>query len=165
MAARPLFRRFDVFTVQLHREEKAREAVRAIPYERLAQQDETLVTEITDGLKMELPTLLDAEIYQTDRQVKIDARGLPNRMILDRSRPVYVGGTEITIHVPFKGDPALFEVSPSTHDMNPPIGEIDAQKSELLLMYQTADANSPIKAQFERHSQRLSDIWNGCDQR
>ena len=76
-------------------------------------------------------------------------------MVFDRSRPVPVAGTEVTIHIPFKGDAALFDIRPSQHNLNPPIGAIDSTTGEILLTYRTADPNVNIKAQYERSLQEI----------
>ena len=98
---------------------------------------------------MTLPVLDLSNVYQTDREVQIDARRLPNRIVLNRSRPVPVPGTEITIHIPFTGAALLFDVCPSHHNTNPPIAEIDAENRELLLVYQIAEAGWPVKTRYE----------------
>jgi hypothetical protein len=149
MAPRALFRKYSIFDVQLHREQQAKEAVRAMPQERLSDDEEKLATEIAASLAMALPSLDLPEIYQTDRQVQLDARHLPNRMVFNRSRPVPVDGTEIVIHIPFTGDPSVFDICPSQHNLNPPIAEIDVMNSEILLTYQVADEVVPIKARYE----------------
>jgi hypothetical protein len=149
MAPRALFRKYDIFAVQQHQELQAKEAVRALPEERLSEDEEKLATDIAASLTMEIPILDPSQIYQTDRRVQLDARTLPNRLVFDRSRPVPVDGAEITIHIPFKGDLSMFDVCPSQHNLNPPIAEIDPVNSEILLRYQTADQNSSIKARYE----------------
>lgn len=155
MAPRPLFHKFDLYAVQQRQQQQAREAVRQLPPERLGEDEETLIAKIVTDFTMDLPSLDEANIYQSDKQVQLDARRLPNRFIFNRSHPVLVDGTEITIHIPFKGDPAMFDVIPSTQTMSPPIGEVDDTSCEVLLTYQTAEADSPIKAQYERTLQEI----------
>lgn len=155
MAPRPLFRKYNIFAVQQHQQQQVKEAVQKLPVGRLDEDEEKLATEIASSLTMELPSLDVSKVYQTDRQVKVDARRLPNRMVFNRSRPVPVDGTEITIHIPFKGDPSMFDVCPSQHDLNPPVGEVDAANGEILLTYETADAENPIKAHYERTLQTI----------
>ena len=150
MAPRLLFRKFEIFAVQRHQEQQAKEAVRQLPQEKLSGDEEKLISEIVSNFAMDLPILDESKIEQTDRQVQLDARRLPNRLVFNRSRPVPVDGTEITIHIPFEGDPAMFDVAPSQRDLNPPVGDIDEANKEILLTYETADASSPIKASYER---------------
>jgi hypothetical protein len=38
--------------------------------------------------------------------------------------PIMVTGTEISLEVPFSGDPQMFQVQPSTHNMSPPRGTV-----------------------------------------
>lgn len=155
MAPRHLFRKLDIFAVQLHQQEQMKKAAWQLPPEKLSEDDEKVASELAAEFTMDLPTLDESAIYQSDRQVQIDARKLPNRMIFDRSRPVWVNGTEITIHIPFKGDPAVFDVQPSTHNLNPPFADVDVKANEILLVYQVTDANSPVKAQYEKTLQEI----------
>jgi hypothetical protein len=156
MAPRALFQKYDIFAVQQQQEQEAKAAVRKLPIEKLRQEDEEkLSSEIANSLTMELPVLDVANVSQTDRKVQIDARRLPNRMVFNRSRPVPVDGTEITIHIPFKGEPSMFDVRPSTHDLNPPVADIDVTNREVLLTYETADADNAIKASYERTLQAI----------
>jgi hypothetical protein len=150
MAPRPLFRKFELFAIQQHQQQQAKEAVRELLQDRLSEDEEKLTAEILSNFAMDLPILDESGIYQSDRQVQLDARRLPNRMIFNRSRPVPVDGTEITIHIPFKGNSGMFDVAPSQRDLNPPVGDIDETNKEILLTYQTADESSPIKASYER---------------
>jgi hypothetical protein len=47
------------------------------------------------------------------------------RFFYDRHQgPIMVTGTEILLEVPFSGDPQMFLVQPSTHNMNPPRGAV-----------------------------------------
>jgi len=67
------------------------------------------------------PVLKEDQRSQTAPcDAEIDVRHDTNRMIFDRSRPVYVRGTSFTVHVPFEGDSELFMHSPSTVSSNPP---------------------------------------------
>jgi len=154
-ASRPLFSKMDIFSVQQLQQEKAKEAVRKLPQQRLNEDEGTLAAEIVNALTMEVPVLDESGIYQSDRQVELDAKGLRNRIVFNRSRPVPVDATEITIHVPFKGDPNLFDVRPSQYSGNPPFAEIDGRNAEILLTYRTVDASFNIRAQYEKTLQEI----------
>jgi|SRR5579872_797518 len=149
MEEQMLFHKYQVFALQRHVEQQAKEAVRGLPEERLDEDDERLTSETVEQFTPAVPTIDPSQIYQTDRQIQLDARLMPNRMFLNRVRPVPVPGTEITIHVPFNGDPTMFDVCPSSHTTTWPFGTIDAENSEVLLTYRTADINFPVKARYE----------------
>jgi len=149
MEQRMLFRKYRIFDLQQSIEQQAKEAVRALSEEKLADEDQRLIAEIVDRFAPVAPSIDASLAYQTDRQVQVDARRLPNRMVLNRSRPVPVPGTEITIHIPFKGDPGMFDICPSCHTTSWPFAAIDAENSEILLIYQITEGDFPVKARYE----------------
>jgi len=59
-----------------------------------------------------------------------------------------VAGTEISIFVPFEGDPQIFDVKPTAFDMNPPYGDVVGQ--ELHFVYRVADSSIDIEAENAR---------------
>ncbi len=44
---------------------------------------------------------------------------------MDRADPVMVTGVEISVDVPFSGDPQMFKVQPSTFNPMPPVGFVN----------------------------------------
>jgi hypothetical protein len=152
---RALFQKFDIFSVQQHQAQEAKRIAGEIPAERLTGDLDKLAAEIADGLTMNLPTLNESGIYTSDKQIKVDARRVPGRIVFNRGQPVWIDVTEITFHVPFTGDPEIFDVTPSTHTMNPPIADADKTKSELLIVQHSFDETTPVKAQYERTLQEI----------
>jgi len=152
---RLLFQKYDIFSVQQHQAQEARRIAGEIPTERLSEDLDKLAVEIADGLIMNLPTLNESGIYTSDKQVKVDARRVPGRIVFDRGQPVWIDATEITFHVPFTGDPDVFDVTPSTHNMNPPVADVSKDKSELLIVQHAFDEATPVKAQYERTLQEI----------
>ncbi len=138
----------------------------------MQEDPEKLAQEIADDLVLDLPVLDEPGIYTTDRQVKVDARGIPGRIVFPGRGPVLIDATKITFHIPFKGDPEIFDVSPSTHSLNPPVADIDPQRREILITCEAVDENSPVKVNFERTLQAIKQHldWlrpvcqpNGCN--
>src|SRR5256885_12196156 len=125
MAARTLFCKYNVFGIQQRQQDQAKQNVQDLPTERLTDDDETLTNEVLNSVAMQVPELDKSGIYQSDREVQIDARRLPNRLVLNRSRPVLINGTEITIQIPFKGQSFFFDVRTSTFTTVFPLAEID----------------------------------------
>ena len=114
-----------------------------------AQDGMRLAARLVDEFSINVPTLSDAEKYATTREMQIDVSRDPTRFIHDRSRPFYMTGTEITIHVPFQGDPGLFDVQPTSFNLNPPIGDISGQ--ELVFVYDVVNPEVNVKAGAERN--------------
>ncbi|MEX0668153.1 MAG: hypothetical protein WD061_00215 [Candidatus Saccharimonadales bacterium] len=72
---------------------------------------------------------------------KIDARNLPNRMIFDERRPVYIDSYNVTWTIPVSGTPELFELQPSSYVMSTIQGEISHSGNLVLTTNQPADAS------------------------
>jgi len=123
MAKRLLFQEADIFNVTEHQKQELK-----AKFQRLSQQDledGSLAARLVDEFSITVPALSEGEKYTTTREKQIDVSQDPSRRIRDRSRPFYLSGTEITIHVPFQGDPGLFGVQPTTSNLNPPVGDIE----------------------------------------
>jgi len=131
LARRLLFNKVDIFHVTEHQKHELK-----AKFEQLSQrdlEDDTLAARLVEEFSINVPTLSEAEKYATTKEKQIDVSGDPTRFIRDRSRPFYKTGTEVTIHVPFQGDPGLFDVQPTSFNLNPPFG--DVEDHELLLVY------------------------------
>lgn len=104
---------------------------------------------------LEIPIIHGDKIYVYDTaEVDIDVSKHPRRVIFDRSRPVYIKGTRITIAVPFEGDESLFQYTPSTFTYNPPRGEIAGQ--EIRLIYETVEHDpEKLKRMYERELKEI----------
>jgi hypothetical protein len=124
--------------------------------------EEELVRDLAAKYKLETPVLEDDKAHISYREVNIDVSQDPMRMIWDRSRPFHIKGTEITFTVPFKGDPNLFHVRPSTFDMNPPRGEIRGREIHLV-QSRTDDNAAAAKVEYEQSLQSIKQYlaWLG----
>lgn len=63
--------------------------------------------------------------------IDVDVSTDRSRFITDRSRPIYVKGTRITVTIPFEGDTTLLSYQPSTSLWSPP--EAQTKGNEILL--------------------------------
>ena len=95
-----------------------------------------------------MPVLEDDKAYVSRREVDVDVSGDPMRMIWDRNQPFYIKGTEITVKIPFKGAPDLFQVRPQTFNLNPPRGEIRSREVHLVQV-RTDNNAAAVKAEYE----------------
>ena len=66
------------------------------------------------------PEQVTVEVVPT----KVDARGLPDRVVIDSHEPVLVDGTLVRLRVPFTGDPKLLKLHASTWSPYAPEGEV-----------------------------------------
>ena len=120
----------------------------------LGASPEDLSSYFVDKYKIDAPQIDESQVRIDYGDVQIDVGNDPNRLVFDRSRPAYVGGTRIAFFVPFTGDPDLLACRPSQFTFNPPCGTI--QDSELVLVYdRTREDASNIRSAFDRDIDNL----------
>ncbi len=89
-----------------------------------AASDDEIVAHVVSGYRIE-PLHVDTDRTEAEHaETQVDVSRHFNRAVFDRSQPCLVKGNEITLHVPFTGDPELPLCTPSTFNMNPPRGTI-----------------------------------------
>src|SRR5450432_638909 len=148
MSQRILFLRLSIFDVVEHQKTELKKAARQLSRSDIEGNEEKLIAQFLADFGINVPTLRSAELYATEAEVDVDISRDPRRFIVDRSLPVYRRGTQITVHVPFDGDAALFDIRPSTFSSNPPYGDVVG--SEIQLVYKVVDGDASIKAEYER---------------
>lgn len=120
-----LFSDADWFSVEQNQLKKMQEEIAAINGDRLLNTAvDDLARYFESKFKIEVPALVTEEIVVDQREAKIDVRHDPRRWIDDRSRPVYVPGTEVEVEIPFAGDSEVFRVRPTSYTMSPPKAEV-----------------------------------------
>jgi len=85
-------------------------------------------------------------------------------VVIDRDRPTYVRGTELTFHVPVEGDVELFRYRASTFSMNPPRATV--RQGELQMSYAVLnDDASAVRKQFDHDFAQLKEhlTWSVRD--
>jgi hypothetical protein len=96
------------------------------------------------------PVLKRDEICVSEhREVNVDVSKDETRVIYDRSRPLYIKGTSVTIAIPFDGEEDLFYYQPSTSTSIWPPGEIVGQELHLTYTKTDHDADS-LRQTIER---------------
>ncbi|MCX7155123.1 MAG: hypothetical protein NTW45_01600 [Rhodocyclales bacterium] len=120
-----LFSDADWFSVEQNQLKKMQEEIAAVNGDRLLNTAvDDLARYFESKFKIEVPALVTEEIVVDQREAKIDVRHDPRRWIDDRSRPVYVPGTELEVEIPFTGDSEVFRVRPTSYTMSPPRAEV-----------------------------------------
>jgi hypothetical protein len=151
----PLFYRANIFDVLASRHAVLEDDFKRLP--ETALSDDQLPEKLANKYGLAVPILDDANKHATTREVDVDVSRDPMRVIFDPSRPVYVRGTEITIHIPFQGDPSLFDVRPQNFNLNPPRGEFD--EHELRMIYTIIEPKD-ISPEIER---RITEVKQHLD--
>jgi hypothetical protein len=96
--------------------------------------------------------------------VNIDVSQDWQRAIFDRSSPFYMQGTQITIIVPFSGDPQLFRYTPSSRTYNPPRATIQGNQLQISVEQvglTGAQVVSRVRSELERIEKYLA--WVASD--
>jgi hypothetical protein len=136
-----LFSDADWFSVERNQLQKMAEEIAAVNGDRLLNTAvDDLARYFESKFNIEVPTLVTEEIVVDQRETKIDVRHDPRRWIDDRSRPVYVPGTEVEVEIPFTGDAEVFRVQPTSYTLNLPRAEV--RQSALVLRISGTDLNA-----------------------
>jgi hypothetical protein len=141
-----LFSKTSVFDVMEHQKRRVRDELQRLPLSRL--EDAELPLHLAAEYGMDVPVLDEARKYAKTKETQVDVSRDPTRYISNRSRPFLMPGTELNLFVPFTGDPGVFDVRPSSFDMNPPRGEVIG--NELCFMYKFVEAPINLTTEYER---------------
>jgi hypothetical protein len=93
---------------------------------------EDLVAYFVEQAKVEPIALRESEISVDHKEVRVDVTGRFEYAAWGDERTL-VPGAELTLHVPFHGEPDLFRCQPSKFTMNPPRGHVSG--TELVLAF------------------------------
>ncbi len=116
--------------------------------------DEDVIQELKAKYMLDVPVLRAAEMSYEEHKTKIDARRLPNRIFSSGAGPVMEDATELIIHIPFDGDPGVFNIAPSAYNSRIAQGEVVGQ--ELLLRLTVVDSNYDIQGRIDREVQQIN---------
>jgi len=96
--------------------------------------DEEVQKNLKAQLMLDVPVLRpQGEQWAEEGTARIDVTKLPNRMPSFNGRPIYEEVPEFTVHVPFDGDPGVFNVAPSV--FNGQIVQGEVVDHEILLTF------------------------------
>jgi len=133
-----LFSEYDLRLLLEAELKKVDERALAIPKERFKLiSDELLAAQIVSDLTVTPLEIVEDDISVSSQDAKVDVSQDPNRLIMDRSRPFYRDGIEVTYHVPYRGDEQLLKCRPGTYTLNPPRAVITPR--EIRFPYDHAD--------------------------
>lgn len=113
---------YDVLRVQT---EKMKSAISDTSAERInGATDDELVSHFVSKYWIEPLTIHSDRAEAEHRETKVDVSHDTFRFIPNGRGPFMVKGDEVTVHVPFSGEPELFKFTPSTRNYNPPRGRV-----------------------------------------
>ncbi len=137
-----LFMRLDVHGVLEGLQGEMRKRVDELSSTRLLRErEDDLVAALMFDLKIDVPVVEEGSQYIVDEgETPVDVRYDPNRFLHDRSEPLFVPGHRLIVAVPFRGNPQLFEVRPSSYDSMPPHAEVVGQELRFTFIQTTPDA-------------------------
>lgn len=100
-------------------------AAQEIPADQaLGRSADELAAELIERFRIE-PLEPDWDAVSASKEdAQVDVSGDQMRAVYDRSRPAYVPGTRITLHIPFVGEADLFKAKPSRFSLVPPTGVV-----------------------------------------
>lgn len=109
--------------------------IESLPPERITSTDENqLHAYLTEKYSITTPVLDETHINVDQEDAQIDVSHDPTRLIIDRTRPLYISGTIVTHYVPFTGNPDVFRLRPSHYSSKFPAATI--ADDELLFTYE-----------------------------
>lgn len=150
-----LFSNADWFSVERNQLQKMAEEIATVNGDRLLNTAvDDLARYFESKFNVEVPALITEEIVVDQRETKIDVRHDPRRWIDDRSRSVYVPGTEVEVEIPFTGDAEAFRVQPTSYTLNPPRAEV--RSNALILRISGTDLSA--EGVQQSINQTISDI-------
>ena len=110
---------------------------------------EDLAVYFAEKFKIDVPVLDVDNLVVDQREKQIDVSHDPMRMIMDRSRPFYVTGSEIEVEVPFTGEAEPFKIQPNPYTLNPPRASI--RRSTVLFSIVGTDLDAKqVRSQIDR---------------
>jgi hypothetical protein len=119
-----LFCKIDAFSVQANQRAQIEADVAAMDGNKLLNSNsDDVVDFVVEKYRVDVPELDETKMTVDQKESGRDISGDPFRMGYGRG-PRKVTGTEVTVDIPFTGDPAMFGVSPSSRDSAPPRGEV-----------------------------------------
>src|SRR5262245_5865031 len=117
---------------------------------------DVLVQQLETKYLIEPPELLEDQIHVDQNEAAIDVSRDPFRIIIDRSEPHYITGTQVSFIVPFKGEAVLFRYQPRSYSLSPPFAEVNA--NELVFKYSGLNPDpEKFKNDFQRELGQVKD--------
>jgi hypothetical protein len=166
-----LFMQANVHTVIENRKIQLKRAINGIDRATIeSDSEETLVERLAQEYGFDVPVLDEAGKYamppeEVDVVVQYSREGLP--LINISGGPVLRRGLKITVVVPFKGQPQLFNVQPTMFDSNPPVVS-ELNNEDIRLVFTVTEPPFDIDAacanSFSKINRYLNNLRSSAEQ-
>lgn len=111
--------------------------------------DEQVQQNLKERFTLDVPVLRpQGEMWAEQSATKVDVRQLPNRLPVPGGRTIMEEIPKLTVHVPFDGDPDVFDIAPSIYGGSPASGEIFGQ--ELVLEFLIVMPGFDVQGSIDR---------------
>lgn len=154
----PLFSEADLYNVM---EQQKQQLLKEIDGYETNYILNTSVDDLCDYLEkkyhLEAPALKVDLVYVDQGETNVDISQDHNRMVFNRSRPLYIKGTAVRFSIPFDGDANLLRFKPSTFNYSPPRGNVERQEIHLTYARTDHDADG-LRKEFDRDLENLQDF-------
>jgi len=159
MNQRQLFNDADWASVEEHQNKLLRDEILTFDSQRILTSSlEDLTDYLAQKYALQVPQLQKEHATADQQEREIDVSN-------DRSRywsspgPHFVRGTEVSLAIPFSGDPEFFKIQPNIYTQNPPRGEIRDQMLMLCVMGTNLDRTA-VRHQLDDEINRIETYLN-----
>lgn len=143
-----LFFELDGFSVIENQRRQLLSEVAGVQEQRLLNTSvEDLVRYLVEKYQLEVPVLDVENAVADQREAMVEVSGFMYG--LDHGETRSVPGTQVTLEVPFAGDPQMFKVRPSSYNLAPPHAKIAGQ-SVIIVQSGTQLNAGQVQAGFDR---------------
>jgi hypothetical protein len=149
-----LFQKADIYSVTGGLKQKLKEAFRTIPDSALDADPVAVSAKLIEEFSLNVPVIDQDKKHALTKETEIDVSQDPMRRVFNRSRPLYVKGTEVRVVIPFEGDGWMFDVRPTMFTNNPPVAEV--QNNELHFVYKLPNAGFDVDGDVGRRLSHLN---------
>ena len=151
MAPKVLFSKVDIFNVIESQKQRLKDAYLRLPEDQAI--DEEVIRRLKSEYMLDVPVLRTGEMYCVELKTQVDVSRMPNRIVFG-SGPVMEEATELTVHIPFDGDPGAFNIAPSAYNSRVAEGEVIG--SEVLLRFVVVDSIYDTQSQIDREVAQIN---------
>ena len=145
-----LFTGPDWHAVDQHQRQQMRQEIEAVDANRLLNSSvDDLARFFAEKYQITVPELDMSNITVDEREKQIDVSRDPMRMIMDRSRPFHITGSEVEVELPFSGEAEAFKIQPNPYTLNPPRAAIRGSSVIFSVVGTNLDADS-VRREIDR---------------
>lgn len=145
-----LFTGPDWHAVDRHQRQQMRQEIEGVDANRLLNSSvDDLARFFAEKFQITVPELDVNNILVNESETQIDVSRDPMRMIMDRSRPFYITGTEVEVEIPFTGEADAFKIQPNPYTLNPPRATVRGSSLTFSVVGTNLDADS-VRREIDR---------------